>query len=131
VLYFEDDYVLEVELTIHIYVDKWPMTEPPSSLPIVVTTPQRQGKTPAFTHHCVTPIHPFCGPPITPIASTTPLNRSRSHGHHESSNEQIRDRQHGRRPKTFARSILRPTQTIERLQGQTSEEAAFSKEGTE
>jgi hypothetical protein len=26
VLYFEDDY-LEVELAIHIYVDKWPMTE--------------------------------------------------------------------------------------------------------
>jgi hypothetical protein len=26
VLYFEDDYVMEVELAIHIYVDKWPMT---------------------------------------------------------------------------------------------------------
>jgi hypothetical protein len=26
VLYFEDDY-LEVELAIHIYVDKWPMTD--------------------------------------------------------------------------------------------------------
>jgi hypothetical protein len=26
VLYFEDDY-LEAELAIHIYVDKWPMTD--------------------------------------------------------------------------------------------------------
>jgi hypothetical protein len=26
VLYFEDDCVMEVELAIHIYVDKWPMT---------------------------------------------------------------------------------------------------------
>jgi hypothetical protein len=31
VLYFEDDY-LEVELAIHIYVDKWPMTNKPPSL---------------------------------------------------------------------------------------------------
>jgi hypothetical protein len=30
VLYFEDDY-LEVELAIHIYVDKWPMTLPSST----------------------------------------------------------------------------------------------------
>jgi hypothetical protein len=28
-LYFEDDY-LEVELAIHIYVDKWPMTLAPT-----------------------------------------------------------------------------------------------------
>jgi hypothetical protein len=25
-LYFEDDYLMEVELAIHIHVDKWPMT---------------------------------------------------------------------------------------------------------
>jgi hypothetical protein len=30
VLYFEDDFVLEVELAIHIYVDKWPMTLAPT-----------------------------------------------------------------------------------------------------
>jgi hypothetical protein len=26
VLYFDDDFVMEVELAIHIYVDMWPMT---------------------------------------------------------------------------------------------------------